>query len=104
MNSTKSAASSRRTTDSFSAGGARASATCEELRLAGIAFEGNALHARFTNGGEVVVDVKRYPRLQKATAAQRGDWRLIGKGLGVHWEALDEDLSVENLLFAGAKD
>ena len=26
------------------------------------------------------------------------EWRLIGKGLGIHWEALDEDISVEGLL------
>ena len=26
------------------------------------------------------------------------DWRLIGRGEGVHWEALDEDISIESLL------
>jgi hypothetical protein len=49
------------------------------------------------------LDIKRYPRLRHATTAQRKGWRLIGKGLGVRWEELDEDLSVENLLFASAK-
>jgi hypothetical protein len=34
----------------------------------------------------------------KATDKQRDSWRLIGKGIGVHWEALDEDLSVQALL------
>jgi hypothetical protein len=29
---------------------------------------------------------------------------VIGKGSGVHWESLDEDLSLENLLFASAKN
>ena len=51
----------------------------------------------------MALDIKRYPRLRHATKAQRKNWRLIGKGLGVRWEELDEDLSVENLLFASAK-
>jgi hypothetical protein len=33
-----------------------------------------------------------------ATPEQRDNWRLIGKGHGVHWEDLDEDISVEGLL------
>jgi hypothetical protein len=41
--------------------------------------------------------------LHRATPAQRKKWWLIGKGLGVRWESLDEDLSVENLLFATSK-
>jgi hypothetical protein len=39
-----------------------------------------------------------YPRLAHATVAERGDWRLIGGGRGIHWPALDEDISVANLL------
>ena len=73
------------------------------MRLAGVAFEGEALVARFINGSKISVDLTRYPRLQQATPGQRNKWRLIGKGSGVHWENLDEDLSVENLLFANAK-
>lgn len=39
-----------------------------------------------------------FPRLVEASAAQRADWRLIGGGEGIRWEALDEDLSVRGLL------
>ena len=39
-----------------------------------------------------------YPRLLRATAAERKRWRLIGRGSGIHWEDLDEDISVEGLL------
>ena len=73
------------------------------LRLAGIEFHGDTLVARLTSGDGISVDLNRYPRLRQATPVQRNKWRLIGKGLGVHWENLDEDLSVENLLFANAK-
>jgi hypothetical protein len=33
-----------------------------------------------------------------ATAAERNSWRLIGGGRGIHWPAVDEDISVANLL------
>ena len=39
-----------------------------------------------------------FPRLLNATAEQRDEWRLIGQGEGIHWPAIDEDLSVEGLL------
>jgi hypothetical protein len=74
------------------------------MRLAGVDFDGDALVASFANGSKISVDLNRYPRLRQATPAQRKKWRLIGKGIGVHWENLDEDLSVENLLFANAKN
>jgi hypothetical protein len=38
------------------------------------------------------------PRLTQATEEQRGHWRLIGRGIGIHWPDLDEDISVESLL------
>jgi hypothetical protein len=80
-----------------------ASGASDELRLAGVDFVGDKLIARFVNGGTVSVKVNRYPRLERATMAQRSKWRLIGKGSGIHWKSIDEDLSVENLLFASAK-
>ena len=42
--------------------------------------------------------VEWFPTLRKATDKQRNSWRLIGKGVGIHWEELDEDLSVGGLL------
>jgi len=38
------------------------------------------------------------PRLQRATPAQRRDYRSSPSGQGLHWEALDEDISVPGLL------
>lgn len=48
----------------------------------------------------MVVPLSYFPRLLSAQPAQREQWLLIGRGLGVRWEALDEDLSVENILLA----
>jgi hypothetical protein len=39
-----------------------------------------------------------YPRLLHGTPEERGNWRLIGSGEGVHWPDLDEDLSIESLI------
>ena len=39
-----------------------------------------------------------FPRLAHGTAAERTHWRLIGRGEGIHWPDLDEDISVESLL------
>ena len=47
---------------------------------------------------EIAVPLKWFPRLSTATEKQRNNWRLIGKGIGIHWEDIDEDLSVQGLL------
>ena len=51
-----------------------------------------------TNGVTLRAPIAWYPRLQAATPAQRDDWELMGRGAGIHWEAIDEDVSVLRLL------
>ena len=46
----------------------------------------------------ISVPIAWYPRLAHGTPDERENWRLIGRGEGVHWPDLDEDISVENLL------
>ena len=50
------------------------------------------------DGREISVPLVWSPRLLQATPEQRKEWRLIGGGTGIHWEAVDEDISVESLL------
>jgi Protein of unknown function (DUF2442) len=57
-----------------------------------------ALRVILADGREISVPLAWFPRLQKATAEQRKNWRLIGGGIGIHWEDVDEDISVESLL------
>ena len=59
------------------------------------------LHVRLADGREIAVPVAWFPRLQSATPEQRKEWRLIGEGIGIHWESVDEDISVESLLAVG---
>lgn len=63
-----------------------------------VQFADDALRVRLTDGREIAVPLEWFPRLRDATAEQRSHWRLIGRGVGIHWEDLDEDLSVAGLL------
>lgn len=56
------------------------------------------LRVTLADGRELAVPLVWFPRLLDATPAQRGNWRLIGRGQGIHWPDLDEDLSVAGLL------
>jgi hypothetical protein len=58
----------------------------------------DALRVLLADGREITVPLVWSPRLLKATPEQRQEWRLIGGGVGVHWESVDEDISVESLL------
>ncbi len=51
-----------------------------------------------SDGRTIAVPLAWYPRLVHATKEERGHWRLIGQGQGIHWEGIDEDISVEGLL------
>ena len=44
------------------------------------------------------VQTGKFPRLIQASPEERNNWRLIGQGQGIHWEDIDEDISVEGLL------
>ncbi|MEW6326344.1 MAG: DUF2442 domain-containing protein [Thermodesulfobacteriota bacterium] len=51
-----------------------------------------------TDGRTISVPLGWYPRLEHAKPMERANWRLIGKGQGIHWEDIDEDISIEGLL------
>ena len=58
----------------------------------------DALVVELVDGRTVSVPLTWYPRLQAGMAAERSEWRLIGRGEGIHWPQLDEDISVAGLL------
>lgn len=58
----------------------------------------DTLTVELSDGRSIAVPLEWYPRLLHATQAERSHWRLIGKGHGIHWEDIDEDISVEGLL------
>jgi hypothetical protein len=58
----------------------------------------DTLHVDLSDGRTISAPLAWYPRLLHATPAERQQWRLIAKGRGIHWQAIDEDISVEGLL------
>ncbi|OGL41058.1 MAG: hypothetical protein A2042_03195 [Candidatus Schekmanbacteria bacterium GWA2_38_11] len=58
----------------------------------------DTLSIDLSDGRTVSVPLAWFPRLAHATVEERNNWRLIGKGHGIHWPDLDEDISVEGLI------
>lgn len=58
----------------------------------------DTLTVDLSDGRTISVPLAWFPRLLQATPEERRHWRLIGKGQGIHWEDIDEDISVEGLL------
>jgi len=58
----------------------------------------DTLSVDLSDGRTISVPLAWFPRLTHSTQAERNNWRLIGKGHGIHWEDIDEDISVEGLL------
>jgi len=63
-----------------------------------VSFMSDSLHVTLADGREISAPLEWFPRLRQATPEQKKNWRLIGGGIGIHWEAIDEDISVESLL------
>ncbi len=64
----------------------------------GVSFTENTMNVQLSDGRSVSVPLEWFPRLAHGTAEERDNWRMIGRGRGIHWENLDEDISVEGLL------
>jgi len=56
------------------------------------------LAVSLSDGREIRVPLEWFPMLRNASPKERGHWRFICKGIGIHWSDLDEDLSLEGLL------
>lgn len=68
-----------------------------------VEFSADTFRIVLDDGRELSVPLTWFPRLLHATSEQRQNWELIGRGEGLHWEELDEDISVAGLL-AGRGD
>lgn len=58
----------------------------------------DTLSIDLSDGRSISVPLAWFPRLLHATQKERNNWRLIGGGHGIHWEDIDEDISIEGLL------
>jgi len=67
-------------------------------RATSVYFDAEHIHVCLSDGREISAPLEWFPRLLNATDEQRQQWELIGQGVGIHWEAIDEDISVAGLL------
>ena len=63
-----------------------------------VAVTEDTISVDLNDGRTISVPLAWFPRLLHASPEERKNWRLIGKGQGIHWEDLDEDISVEGLV------
>jgi hypothetical protein len=61
-------------------------------------FDTTKMFLLLEDGRELSVPIDWFPILREATEEQKNNWRFIGDGEGIHWEDLDEDILVQNLL------
>jgi len=69
-----------------------------EPRAKKLSFDSDNMWVEFTDGRHLGVPLAYFPRLLNASQAQRADYIISGGGTGLHWEELDEDISVKGLL------
>jgi hypothetical protein len=70
----------------------------QNLMIEEVAVSEDTLTVELSDGRSLRVPLAWYPRLYYGTPSERNNWRFIGQGVGIHWPALDEDLSVDGLL------
>ena len=70
------------------------------VRATRVRFTDDLLQVELDDGREIGAPLVWFPRLAAATAEQRAHWQLIGRGVGLHWLDIDEDISVAGLLGA----
>jgi hypothetical protein len=63
-----------------------------------VSVTADALTVDLADGRTISVPLAWYPRLLHGSPEEHKHWRLLGGGEGIHWDELDEDISVEDLL------
>jgi len=63
-----------------------------------VSIDDAALHFILADGREISAPLEWFPRLRDASPTKRLHWRLIGKGVGVPWPDVAEDIAVSTLM------
>lgn len=63
-----------------------------------VTFDADTMWVSLVDGRTIGIPLAYFPRLLDAEPAQRPKYLISGGGTGIHWEELDEDISVEHLL------
>ena len=70
----------------------------KEARAQDVEVTKEELKVTLEDGRLVSVPLEWFPRLRDASQKEKNNWRFIGGGIGIHWNAIDEDISIESLL------
>jgi hypothetical protein len=68
-----------------------------------VRFDADTMWVDLEDGRQLGVPLAYFPRLLNASPVQREKLTISGGGKGLHWDELDEDISVPSLL-AGIGD
>lgn len=63
-----------------------------------VTFDLNNMWVELADGRKLGVPLAYFPRLLNATKEQREKYEISGGGTGLHWDEIDEDISVKALL------
>ncbi len=63
-----------------------------------VSFTDESMTVHLADDASITLPIAWFPQLAAATADQRQQWELLGGGVGLHWEEIDEDISVPGLL------
>lgn len=74
------------------------STSVKEALATDIAFRDESIVVPLADGRSLTVPLSYFPRLRNATPEQRTVFTISGGGTGLHWDEIDEDISVSGLL------
>jgi hypothetical protein len=69
-----------------------------DTRVRTVTPDNERLSVELMDGREIAVPLAWYPRLVRASRAERSNSQIAGGGYGIHWPDIDEDMSTEGLL------
>jgi hypothetical protein len=69
-----------------------------DARAIEVEIDDDSIIVTLADGRIVSAPLEWFPRLRDANPSQRANWRIIGPGIGIHWEEIDEDISIRSLL------
>lgn len=69
-----------------------------EAKAAKVFFDEDNLWLLLKDGRQISVPLVYFPRLLNAKPEERAKFEISGGGIGLHWDDLDEDISVPSLL------
>ncbi|MEB2777616.1 DUF2442 domain-containing protein [Algoriphagus sp. D3-2-R+10] len=67
-------------------------------QASGLSFSESKMIISMEDGREISIPLEWFPSLRNASETELNNWRFIGDGEGIHWEDLDEDLLVSELI------